>query len=195
MRHHDWLIRQLPVGMTEDEFLVRFLTIFQNLSDTVLQQVDSMPHLFDPTVAPESMVRLMARWLGVDWVDSSLDDRLQREIVMRYSDLLQWRGTRRGLSTLLELLSGADVEVIDTGGVYPQDESPAAPPHVTITLQSAGWNSVDDLIRIVRDELPAHVTFELVVAGRVEWPRAVVAASGQRPAATPDAQELEWEGG
>ena len=36
MRRPDWLIHQLPVGMAEDEFLVRFLSIFQDISNTVL---------------------------------------------------------------------------------------------------------------------------------------------------------------
>ena len=36
MRRDDWLIHQLPVGMVEDEFLVRFLSIFQEVGDTVV---------------------------------------------------------------------------------------------------------------------------------------------------------------
>jgi hypothetical protein len=52
MRRDDWLLHQLPVGMTEDDFLVRFVTIFQRVADTVVDQVDGVEHAFDPTVAP-----------------------------------------------------------------------------------------------------------------------------------------------
>lgn len=170
MRRDDWLIHQLPVGMVEDDFLVRFLTIFQQISDTLVEQVDSLHHMFDPTVAPPEMVRAMAEWLGVDWVDSSMNSRRQREIVLRYSELIGWRGTRRGLRALLELLSGGEVTVEDSGGIFSRGESPKQPAHVHLTMDSPGWNTVGDLIRIIRAELPASVSFDLEIAGRLVWP-------------------------
>lgn len=170
MRRDDWLTHQLPVAMVEDDFMFRFVSIFQRLADTVVHQIDTLPHMFDPTVAPESMVRTMAEWLGVDWVDSSLDGRLQRQIVLQYAQIIQWRGTKRGLQQLLELLSGAPATVRDSGGVFAEGESPAAPPHVRLEMESAGWNGVTDLIRIVRAELPATVTFDLWIAGERVWP-------------------------
>jgi phage tail-like protein len=170
MRRPDWLIHQLPVGMAEDEFLVRFLSIFQEIVNTVLHQVDTLPHVFDPSVAPDGMVRFMGRWLACNWVDSSLPDATQRDIVRRYSQLLQWRGTRRGLQQLLELISGEPAVVTDSGGVFLEDESTGAPPHVRLEVASTGWAHEDDLLDIVRAELPASLTFELVVAGRTVWP-------------------------
>lgn len=184
MRRNDWLANQLPVGMTEDDFFMRFVTIFQQLADTVVDQIDTLPYMFDPSVAPDNMVRAMAEWIGVDWVDSSLDDRLQREIVMKYSQLIQWRGTNQGLVLLLELLSGGPVEVRDTGGVFPEGESPHTPPHVRLDLAQAGWNRTADLIRIIRSELPATVTFDLWVAGEKIWPVGLgqqLAESASRP--------------
>lgn len=185
MRRDDWLLHQLPVGMAEDDFLYRFVSIFQNVADTVVHQIDTLPHMFDPTVAPEPMVQTMALWLGVDWLDSSIDDRLQREIVMQYAELIQWRGTKRGLCQLLELLSGASATVRDSGGVFAEGESPAAPAHVRLDVESAGWNSVTDLIRIIRDELPATVTFDLWVGGEHVWPTEgpLEARTGQLPRA------------
>lgn len=171
MRRDDWLTHQLPVGMAEDDFLFRFLSIFQRVSDTVMHQIDTLPHMADATVAPPEMVREMARWIGIDWVDSSLDDRLQREIVLEYAQIISWRGTKRGLRRLLRLLSGgAEVEVTDSGGVFPEGEAPAATPHVRLDMASAGWNSVDDLIRIIRHELPANASFDLFIAGEPVWP-------------------------
>ena len=186
MRRDDWLLHQLPVGMTDDDFFVRFVTIFQRVADTVVHQVDGVEHAFDPTVAPDNMVRLMAEWFGVDWVDSSLDVRLQREIVMRYAELIPWRGTRRGMVELLELLTRADVEVRDTGGVFAEGEAPQDPPHVRIDVQSLGWNNRKDFAQIVRDELPATVTFTVWMAGVRIWPAeddGAAAATGHRPIA------------
>jgi len=170
MRRDDWLTHQLPVGMAEDDFLFRFVSIFQRVADTVMHQADTLPHTFDPTVAPLPVVRLMASWLGVTFADSSLDERVQRSIVTEYSELIRWRGTKRGMRQLLELLSGGDVEITDSGGTWPEGESPHSAPHVRIDLSNAGWLSTPDLIRIVRDELPATVAFDLWVAGRHVWP-------------------------
>ena len=47
MRRDDWLTHQLPVGMAEDDFLFRFVSIFQNVADTVMHQIDTLPHMFD----------------------------------------------------------------------------------------------------------------------------------------------------
>ena len=171
-RRDDWLVQQLPVGMAEDEFLVRFLRIFQDVADTVLVQIDGLAHQFDPTVAPDQMVRQLGAWIGIDWIDPSLDVRLQRRIVTEYAQILQWRGTARGLRRLMELVSGAPAVVRDSGGVHAEGESPGSPPHVHIEVESSGWATEPDLLRIVRAELPASVTFSLVVAGRTVWPPA-----------------------
>ncbi len=185
MRRDNWLIHQLPVGMTDDDFLVRYLTIFQRLADTVIEQVDQMSLMFDPDVAPDSMVRTMAQWLGVDWVDSSLEDRRQREIVRRYAELIQWRGTHRGLQLLLELLTDGPVEVRDTGGVFAEGEAPGGPAHVRIDVGTSGWNRPDDLVRIVLSEVPASVTLDMWIGNEHVWPPSVDASAtpGQLPVA------------
>lgn len=169
-RRDDWLAHQLPVGMTDDDFLMRFLGIFQTVSDTVLHQVDTLPHAFDPSVAPDEMVRLMSRWLGIELVDSSLDDAVQREIVMEYSKLLKWRGTSYGMRRMLEVITKSPVTVTDNGGVYPEGEAPRSAPHVTIEIGSTGWATEEDIIIMVRTELAASCTFELRVGGELVWP-------------------------
>ncbi len=180
MRNKDWLIQQLPVGMVDDDFLVRFLSIFQDVTNTVFHQLDTLPHMFDPTVAPDAMVRQMGNWIGIDAIDPSLPDVLQRETVLQYAKLLPWRGTRRGMMDLLEAISGGPVTVIDSGGVYHEGEAPAAPPHVRLEAESTGWLDDAGLVQIVRDELPATVTFELVIAGRTIWPPSRLGGSEQR---------------
>lgn len=169
-RRSDWLAHQLPVGMTDDDFLVRFLSIFQTVSDTVLHQIDTLPHVFDPAVAPDPMVRLMSRWLGIELVDSSLDDAIQREIVREYSKLLAWRGTRAGMQQMLEVITKGQVTVEDNGGVFPEGSAPRTAPHVRISVESTGWATKEDLLIMIRTELPASVTFELTIAGHVVWP-------------------------
>lgn len=170
MRRPDWLLQQLPVAMVEDDFLARFLMIFQTIADTELHQIDTLHHVFDPAVAPDAMVRTMGSWVGIDWVDSSLPDELQRDLVRGYSGQLRWRGTRRGIRQLLELISGGPASVLDSGGVYAEGEAPVTDPFVVLKVDQLGWATEDDLLRIVRNELPANVVFELYVGARRIWP-------------------------
>lgn len=171
MRRDDWLIHQLPVGMTEDDFLRRFLSIFQTVGDTVLDQIDVIDRQFDPTVAPATMVREMGRWIGLEWLDSSHSDEVQRRAVLEYASLLRWRGTKRGMEALLRFMSGdGEVLIDDTGGVYAEGEAPRRPSHVRMAMSGSILSQTDDVIRIIRSELPASVTFELAIAGEVVWP-------------------------
>jgi phage tail-like protein len=186
MRRDDWLVHQLPVGMVEDEFLVRFVTIFQEVADTVVGQIDNLPHVFDPTVAPLPMVRALGGWVGLDWVDPSLPDALQRRIVREYFSLLRWRGTKRGMRQLLELISQQPAVVEEVGGIYQEGESPANVGHVVLRVASAGWATEPDLLRIVRSELPASITFELFVGDRRLWPP----EPDEPPAPVPEMEEV-----
>lgn len=162
-RPPDWLVNQLPVGMTDDDFLVRFVRIIEAVAGTVMHQVDNLPHLFDVSVAPDVMVRAMGSWCGLDWVDPSLPDATQRAMVGTYSRNLMWRGTNRGLRELLEVITDGPVTINDSGGVYTEGNSPQRPAHVVIRCASTGWVTAKDLERVIRAELPAMTTFDVII--------------------------------
>jgi len=165
-----WLIDQLPLAMLDDDFLVRFVGIFQELADGYMLQVDNIEHVIDTTVAPDRMVRALGAWIGVPPIDPSLPDEVQRRIVREHGQMLQWRGTAMGLRHLLEMITDAPAEITDTGGVFPEGEAPDNPAHVRIRVESSGWTTEDDLLDLVRSELPASVSFELSVGDRTIWP-------------------------
>ena len=179
----NWLVDQLPVGMTQDTMLVRFVTIFQQLANGLLDHLDDLPHLADVTVTPDAMVRYLGSWVGLDWVDPSLSIRDQRELVRGYCRDLMWRGTNRGLQRLLTLITGDKGAVVtDTGGVYLYGDAQPTVPHVHIRVASCGpWASEATLVEIVRSELPASVSFDLVVGGAGR----LVAPPAGRPVASP----------
>ena len=52
-----WLVDQLPSVLADDEFLRRFLGIFEEITDSVVQRVDGLHHIVDPSVAPLEAVR------------------------------------------------------------------------------------------------------------------------------------------
>ncbi|NLF05055.1 MAG: phage tail protein [Actinomycetales bacterium] len=179
-RTDDWLLAQLPAALAAEDFFARFVRIFQAQGSTLLAHADNLPHLADPGVAPVELVRWMTRWLGSPGLDPSYPEDMHRAMLRTAAATLQWRGTRRGLVTLLDLVTGGQVRVSESGGVWPQDEAPDGPPWVRVEVDDAGRVGVPDLVDLVLDEVPAHVRAEIVVGGRVVWPAVAATAEGAR---------------
>ncbi len=57
----DWMVNQLPVGMVQNDFFVRFVSIFQDVATTLLDDADNLEHIPDLTVTPTSMISLLGR--------------------------------------------------------------------------------------------------------------------------------------
>jgi phage tail-like protein len=169
-RRPDWLVGQLPVGMLDDNFFYRFVSIFQEEAGTYLDDIDNFPNIIDPAVAPPAMVRFMAGWLALPPINPALDETYQRRLVLQASKLQWWRGTKLGLSGLLELLTGEPVEVIDSGGVFRQGEAGPSRPQAEVRVRRVGWLSEPALVDLVLDEVPANVDIQLFVGDRRIFP-------------------------
>jgi hypothetical protein len=69
------------------------------------------------------------------------------------------------------------VVIEDGGGVYGEGEAPRDGAWVRVRVPSTGWLTDEDFLRLVRDEIPAHVAAEIWVGERRLWPRPEPAAS------------------
>ncbi|MGX7681843.1 phage tail protein [Jatrophihabitans sp. DSM 45814] len=168
-RSPQWLLNQLPVGMLDSDFFVRFVSLFQELGTSLLENADNVDNLPDVSVAPDAMVRWLGSWIGLTSLDPSLPEELQRRIVDGSAQTLTWRGTVVGLRRFLELTTGGPAEVTDGGGVWREGEAPEDTAWVRMSVDTTGWLSESDFVELVRDEIPAHVHAELWVAGERAW--------------------------
>lgn len=165
------LADQLPACLAEDEFLRRFMGIFDELVASVEIQVANLENLVDVTVAPEQMVQWLGQfWLDIYLLDPSMDLDRRRRWVREMGRLLWWRGTADGLTGLLEAITECQVEISDSGGVYRVGEAPSNTRHVQIWVDGSGSTSDEHLLATVHRELPAEVSFELQVGDRLLWP-------------------------
>lgn len=196
-RSPHWMLNQLPVGLLDSDFFVRFVSIFQELGEGLLDDADNIANVLDITVNPPEMLRWLGSWIGVDSVDPSLPIDLQRLIVSGSAMSLRWRGTRRGLLAFLRMTTGGECEVVDGGGVWAAGEAPQDVAWIRMTVQTTGWLDEKDFIALVRDELPAHARAELLVGDRLVWstdepsaaPRPADAGrSGRMPSVRPDSR-------
>lgn len=168
-----WLVGQLPVGMRDDDLLVRFTTIFERLGGTLRAGADGIERIADPTVTTPGMLAYLGRWLGYDVLDEELPTEHQRQIVAALGRALPWRGTAAGLRLMLEAITDGPVEVSDPGAVLSADDDldqdtglggdePSAVVEVRVT--STGHLREHELAALVRDEVPAHLGVSLTIA-------------------------------
>ncbi len=143
---------------------------------TLLEDADSIEHIPDSTVTPAPMLPYLASWIGVETIDDSQPEALQRRIVSGAAKTLTWRGTARGLSSYLELITEGPARVEEGGGIWRAGDAPEDTAWVVMRVESTGLLELDDFIDVVRDEVPAHVRAELYVGpdrvwtSEEEWP-------------------------
>ncbi|MEX2504036.1 MAG: phage tail protein [Egicoccus sp.] len=159
-----WLVGQLPVGMRDDDLLVRFTTIFERMGETLRAGADGIEFAANPTVTSSDMLIYMGRWLGYDVLAPHLDVAQQRRVVAALGRALRLRGTAEGLRVLLEAVTGAPVEIDEPGRVIGDEDPGEITGVVRIQVTSSGHLREHELEALVRDEVPAHLHVELVFA-------------------------------
>ena len=169
-RQADWLVAQLPMGMLDDDFFARFVSLFQEVASTLIAGADNIPNVVDVTVAPAPVVRWLGSWIGLHAIDDSLPEDLQRRLVRESSRALAWRGTRAGLERYLGVITGGPVDIVESGGIHREGDGGLRPPHVRVTVESTGWLADAEFVTLVADEVPASAMLEVWVGERRLWP-------------------------
>ncbi len=161
-----WLVGQLPIGMRDDDLLVRFTTIFERLGATLRAGADGVEYAVDPTVTTPDMLQYLGRWLSYDVLDDQLPVGQQRRIVAALGRALPWRGTARGLKILLAAITDGWAAVDDPGTVDDGTGTRPATDKVVVRVASTGHLRRHELEALIRDEIPAHLEYRLVIAPR-----------------------------
>jgi phage tail-like protein len=151
----------LPGMFTDNEFLGRFLLIFESILSPLDRTVGNLGHYFDADLAPADVLP----WLG-GWVGLVLDDRWpegrRRDLIRSAAELYAWRGTRRGLSTFVRLYTGITPEIVEpTSAEVAADRNQAYT--FTLRLRQAAGQPIDRamLQTIIDIEKPAFAACSL----------------------------------
>lgn len=148
-----WL-QYLPAIYSDDEFLGRFLLIFESLMAPVIWTIDSLDLYFSPETAPAEWLRWMGSWFDV-LIVADLPEERQREIVRQIGWLFMRRGTKAGLERLLELYFGVMPEIVED-----------APCHFVVRLplsQSAHPLNAELADRLIDSQRPAFASYSLEI--------------------------------
>jgi phage tail-like protein len=161
----------LPSFMQEDGFAVRLTAGLDDVIAPIVSVLDCLDSYVDPLLAPGDFVDWLADWVGAPLDEHWVDDVRRRSILVAVS-LHRLRGTTEGLRAIVELATGGDVEVVETGGAT-WSQSPTedvASDNGTLVVRL----TVDDPDRVrlrALDELvaaskPAHVPHSIEVVSR-----------------------------
>ncbi len=151
------------VYQDEDAFTMRMTQAFDDLLAPILATLDNLPAYFDPALAPDDFVDWLAEWVAMD-IDETWGPALRRSAVAGATDLHGRRGTAAGLADHVRLVTGGEVDLVETGGtvwsVDPGSPLPgSARAALLVRVRVADPGSVDSarLDRLVSAVKPAHV--------------------------------------
>ena len=159
----------LPAIFQEDDFSMRFVAGFDDVLAPVLLTLDCLIDYFDPALTPADFLDWLASWVGIEVDESWATDR-RRAAVATAVEMYRMRGTISGLRANLEVLSGGQVEITDSGGVawstspmgeLPGQDSPRLA--VRVTLPDADERTTKAIDAIVATAKPAHVVHRVEV--------------------------------
>jgi phage tail-like protein len=102
------LLQQLPAvfrrtAIQPGDFLGALVGTLEATSQDLDRRIGSLGSLVHPDTAPPAWLDELAEWLGLPW-DDALTLAQKRAIVQRAGDIAAKRGTREGLTALLESL-------------------------------------------------------------------------------------------
>lgn len=170
----------LPAIYQESDFSMRFTSAFDSVLAPVVLTLDCQDTYFDPDLSPEDILHWLGGWVGLlldeDW-PLARRRAMVRDIVGLYAE----RGTVAGVQRLVELYTGASVEVIEGGGavhsVVPLGELPGSSAAAFVVRVTTPDPSAVDVARVemlVAGSRPAHLPAVVeIIAGPLTQPAQV----------------------
>ncbi len=148
-------LHDLPVIFHENDFLGRFLLIFESLWEPLERRQDQIAMYFDPYTCPPSFFPWLGSWLDLsintDWPEPRI-----RRFIAEATDLYRWRGTRYGIERMIEVCTG----------IAPRVTEPTDRPFIfQVTLALPPDGSVDrELVeQLIVAHKPAHTGYMLEI--------------------------------
>ncbi len=105
-----WLLEYLPAMYAHDDFMNRYLQIFEDTLRPLQQMSDNLYYYFNPLTAPREVMEWLATWVSLT-LDESWSLKQRRQLIQSASELYSWRGTKRGLIEYLRLYTGVDADI------------------------------------------------------------------------------------
>jgi phage tail-like protein len=162
----------LPGVFQEDLFTMQWCAGLDENLAPVFASLDCLWAYIDPVLAPSDFLDWLGQWVGMV-LDEAWPLARRRAAIGAAMELFQLRGTVTGLIRHVEIFTGGQVSIADSGGVAtsssPGGTLPGEPvPRLAVRVVVDDPGAVNEaaLDRIVSGAKPAHVVHRVeVVAG------------------------------
>lgn len=146
----------LPGIFQENDFLQRFLSIFEDIWEPLEQRQNHIHMYFNPRTCPTSFLPWLAGWLGLTFNPHWPESR-RRRLLAQAMDLYRWRGTRYGLLRMIEISTGITPVI---------SENPLEPFVFRIRIAGISAATIDKefIEELIRTHKPAHTGYILEVS-------------------------------
>ncbi len=105
-------LKYLPMLYEEDDFMGRYLMIFERMWQPIETRINNIWDYFDPKLMPSNILAYMANVLDLDY-DPNWPENRRRRMVEMGIQMHRLRGTKRGLQQILEIYTGGDVQIVE----------------------------------------------------------------------------------
>ncbi len=146
-------LRDLPIIFQDNDFLARFLLIFESIWEPLEQRQDHIAMYADPHTSPASFLGWLGGWLDLSFSAQWPENRVRR-LVAEAVDLYRWRGTEYGMTRMIEVCTGLSPRITEI----------AAEPFVfriTVTAPRDGGVDRDLVEQLIVAHKPAHAGYRL----------------------------------
>lgn len=145
----------LPALYQENDFLGRFLLIFESIWEPIEQRQDAIHMYFDPHTCPSSFLPWLASWFDLSLSEHWPEAR-RRRLLAEATTLYRWRGTRYGLVRMIELCTGLTPQVTES------TQQPFVF-HVQIRIPPDHEVEAEFIEKIILSHKPAHAGYILEI--------------------------------
>jgi phage tail-like protein len=149
-------MRYLPVIFHDDDFLTRFLQLFESVWEPLEQRQNHIEIYFDAATCPADWLPWLASWFGVE-LEEHWPEARKRALLVRVIDVYRWRGTAYGLERVIEACVGARPRIEIT------PDSPFVFRVAVRPPRGATPHFEHDLNTIIAAHKPAHAGYTLEI--------------------------------
>lgn len=165
-------LKYLPAIFSEDEFMGRFLKIFEGILTPIEEVIEHIHLYFDPKIAPEGLLQWLASWVNLV-LDEGWPLEKRRKLIASAVELYQLRGTRKGLTEYLEIYTGVTPVITEHMAGFKLGEMSQlgwstilgeGQDHcftVALELDESSWVDLERVRAIIDSEKPAHTAYHL----------------------------------
>jgi phage tail-like protein len=113
VREQSAYLKYLPALYAQDDFMGRFLMLFESFWRPIEQQIDHIHHYLDPELTPARFLPWLASWFKLSVESDEWTEAKQRRLLASIIWLYRKRGTTHALREYLEILTGHPVEIVE----------------------------------------------------------------------------------